>query len=69
MIFVWCPSQVIDSTFLTKRIFTSDIGVRGQLGDKVTLTPVSMAVYDKIENTKLEPNGSAAVVRYRSNIG
>jgi Fe(3+) dicitrate transport protein len=50
--------------------FTSDIGIRGQLGDKVTLTPVyGLYIMTKLGSMKLVTNGSAAVVRYRSNIG
>jgi Fe(3+) dicitrate transport protein len=55
---------------LTKKGSTSDIGVRGQLGDKVTLTPVSMVCITMIKlRMKLEIKRIAAVVRYRSNIG
>jgi Fe(3+) dicitrate transport protein len=51
-----------------KRI--SDIGIRGQLGDKAFDASIYGLYYnDKIGSMKLNPNGSAAVVRYRSNIG
>jgi Fe(3+) dicitrate transport protein len=66
------PSQVIDSKISDEKGFTSDIGVRGQLGDKVTFDASIYGLYynDKIgEYETRNPNGSAAVVRYRSNIG
>jgi Fe(3+) dicitrate transport protein len=66
------PSQVIDSNISDEKGFTSDIGVRGQLGDKVTFDASIYGLYynDKIgEYETRNPNGSAAVVRYRSNIG
>ncbi len=66
------PSQVIDSNISDEKGFTSDIGIRGQLGDKVTFDASIYGLYynDKIgEYETRNPNGSAAVVRYRSNIG
>jgi Fe(3+) dicitrate transport protein len=41
--------------------------VRGQLGDKVTLTPSGLYIMTKLGYETRNPN--AAVVRYRSNIG
>ena len=66
------PSNVIDPNISDEKGFTSDIGVRGQLGDKVTFDASIYGLYynDKIgEYETRNPNGSAAVVRYRSNIG
>ncbi|MGO4866391.1 TonB-dependent receptor domain-containing protein [Flavobacterium sp. W21_SRS_FM7] len=66
------PSQVIDNDISDEKGYTSDIGVRGQLGDKVTFDASIYGLYynDKIgEYERRNPNGSAAVVRYRSNIG
>jgi Fe(3+) dicitrate transport protein len=66
------PSIVIDPNISDEKGFTSDIGIRGQLGDKVTFDASIYGLYynDKIgEYETRNPNGSAAVVRYRSNIG
>jgi Fe(3+) dicitrate transport protein len=66
------PSQVIDENITDEKGYTSDIGVRGQLGNKVTFDTSIYGLYynDKIgEYETRNPNGSAAVVRYRSNIG
>jgi Fe(3+) dicitrate transport protein len=66
------PSSVIDPNISDEKGFTSDIGVRGQLGDKVTFDASIYGLYynDKIgEYETRNPNGSAAIVRYRSNIG
>jgi Fe(3+) dicitrate transport protein len=66
------PSNVIDPNISDEKGFTSDIGVRGQLGNKVTFDASIYGLYynDKIgEYETRNPNGSAAVVRYRSNIG
>lgn len=66
------PSQVIDSNISDEKGFTSDIGIRGQLGNKLTFDASIYGLYynDKIgEYETRNPNGSAAVVRYRSNIG
>jgi Fe(3+) dicitrate transport protein len=66
------PSSVIDPTISDEKGYTSDIGVRGQLGNKVTFDASIYGLYynDKIgEYETRNPNGSAAVVRYRSNIG
>jgi len=66
------PSQVIDPDITDEKGFTSDIGVRGQLGNKITFDASIYGLYynDKIgEYEAKNPNGSAAVVRYRSNIG
>jgi Fe(3+) dicitrate transport protein len=66
------PSSVIDPTISDEKGYTSDIGVRGQLGNKVTFDASIYGLYynDKIgEYETRNPNGSAAVVRFRSNIG
>ncbi|NRS89159.1 Fe(3+) dicitrate transport protein [Flavobacterium sp. 7E] len=66
------PSNVIDPDISDEKGFTSDIGVRGQLGNNVTFDASVYGLYynDKIgEYETRNPNGAAAVVRYRSNIG
>jgi Fe(3+) dicitrate transport protein len=66
------PSQVIDSDITDEKGFTSDIGIRGQLGEKVSFDASVYGLFynDKIGEYETEnPNGSAAIVRYRSNIG
>lgn len=66
------PSSVIDSNISDEKGYTSDIGIRGQLGNKITFDASIYGLYynDKIgEYETRNPNGSAAVVRYRSNIG
>lgn len=66
------PSQVIDENITDEKGYTSDIGIRGQIGDKVTFDASVYGLYydDKIgEYETRNPNGSAAIVRYRDNIG
>ena len=66
------PSNVIDPNISDEKGFTSDSGIRGQLGDKLTFDASIYGLYynDKIgEYETRNPNGSAAIVRYRSNIG
>jgi Fe(3+) dicitrate transport protein len=66
------PSNVIDPNISDEKGYTSDIGIRGQLGNKITFDASIYGLYynDKIgEYETRNPNGSAAVVRYRSNIG
>ena len=66
------PSSVIDPNISDEKGYTSDIGIRGQLGNKITFDASIYGLYynDKIgEYETRNPNGSAAVVRYRSNIG
>ncbi|MGG7035021.1 MAG: TonB-dependent receptor domain-containing protein [Flavobacterium sp.] len=66
------PSQVIDPNISDEKGFTSDFGVRGQIGTKITFDASVFGLYydDKIgEYQTRNPNGTAAVVRYRSNIG
>jgi Fe(3+) dicitrate transport protein len=66
------PSSVIDPNITDEKGFTSDVGVRGKLGDKVTFDASIYGLYynDKIgEYDTRNPDGSAAIVRYRANIG
>ncbi|WP_140487176.1 TonB-dependent receptor domain-containing protein [Flavobacterium sp. GSA192] len=66
------PSQVIDENITDEKGFTSDIGIRGQIGNKVTFDASIYGLYynDKIgEYETRNPNGSAAIVRFRDNIG
>ncbi|OXA99132.1 TonB-dependent receptor [Flavobacterium oncorhynchi] len=66
------PSQVIDPNITDEKGFSSDVGIRGQISDKVTFDASAYTLYydDKIgEYETKNPNGSAAIVRYRSNIG
>jgi Fe(3+) dicitrate transport protein len=66
------PSQVIDPNITDEKGFTSDVGIRGQINNKVTFDASAYALYynDKIgEYETKNPNGSAAIVRYRANIG
>ena len=66
------PSQVIDPDITDEKGFTSDIGLRGKIDDIINYdTGVYALLYDdKIgEYQTANPNGAAAVVRYRSNIG
>ena len=66
------PSQVIDENITDEKGFTSDIGIRGQIGNKITFDASIYGLYynDKIgEYETRNPNGSAAIVRFRDNIG
>ncbi|WP_066219376.1 TonB-dependent receptor domain-containing protein [Formosa haliotis] len=66
------PSLVIDPDITDEKGFTSDIGIRGKVRNILNYdTSIYALLYnDKIgEYTTKNPNGSAAVVRYRSNIG
>jgi Fe(3+) dicitrate transport protein len=66
------PSLVIDPNISDEKGFTSDIGIRGQLTNKITFDASVYTLYydDKIgEYETTNPNGSAAIVRYRDNIG
>lgn len=66
------PSQVIDSDITDETGYTSDIGIRGQIGTEITFDASIYGLYynDKIgEYETRNPNGSAAVVRFRDNIG
>ncbi len=66
------PSQVIDPNITDEKGYTSDIGIRGKLGNKLSYDASIFGLLydDKIGDYQTEnPNGAAAVVRYRSNIG
>lgn len=66
------PSQVIAENITDEKGFTSDIGFRGQLGNKVSFDASIFGLYyqDKIgEFETNNPNGGAAIVRFRDNIG
>ena len=66
------PSQVIAENITDEKGYTSDIGIRGQIDNKVTFDASVFGLYynDKIgEYEKKNPNGSASVVRFRDNIG
>ncbi|WP_418263145.1 TonB-dependent receptor domain-containing protein [Flavobacterium faecale] len=66
------PSSAIDPNITDEKGFTSDIGIRGQLSDKVSF---DTSIYGLLYNDKIaeyqarNPNGSAGIVRYRSNVG
>ena len=66
------PSQIIAANITDEKGYTSDIGIRGQLGDKVSFDASVFGLYynDKIgEYDTNNPDGSAATVRLRDNIG
>ncbi|NRT11207.1 TonB-dependent receptor domain-containing protein [Flavobacterium sp. 14A] len=66
------PSNVIDPNISDEKGYTSDIGVRGQLTENLAFDSSIYGLYynDKIgEYETRNPNGAAAIVRYRSNIG
>lgn len=66
------PSLVIAPEINDEKGFTSDIGIRGKLKNVLTFDG---SVYCLLYNDKIgeyetrNPNGSAAIVRYRDNIG
>ncbi|WP_325201594.1 TonB-dependent receptor domain-containing protein [Flavobacterium sp.] len=66
------PSQAIAEGITDESGYTSDVGVRGKLFDKVTFDISGFALYydQKIgEYEAPNPGGGAAVVRLRDNIG
>jgi Fe(3+) dicitrate transport protein len=66
------PSQVIAENITDEKGFTSDIGIRGQFKNKLKYDAsiFGLLYQDKIgEYLRTNPNGSAALVRYRDNIG
>ncbi|SFQ71663.1 Fe(3+) dicitrate transport protein [Flavobacterium akiainvivens] len=66
------PGLAIDPTITDEKGFTFDLGLRGKIDDRFSFDTNIYALYynDKIgEYLAPNPNGSAAVVRYRSNIG
>ena len=65
-------SQVIAESIGDETGYTSDVGIRGQIDNKVTFDASIFGLYynEKIgEYEALNPNGSALVVRFRDNIG
>jgi Fe(3+) dicitrate transport protein len=66
------PSQVIAENITDEKGYTSDLGIRGQIANKVSFDSSVFVQYynDKIgEYETINPNGSAATVRLRDNIG
>ncbi len=66
------PSQVIADDITDEKGYTSDIGIRGNIANKITFDTSIYALYydDKIgEFETTNPNGAAAIVRFRDNIG
>lgn len=66
------PSQVIAENITDEKGYTSDIGIRGQISDKISFDTSIFGLYynDKIaEYLTTNPNGGAALIRYRDNIG
>jgi Fe(3+) dicitrate transport protein len=66
------PSQVIAHDIGDEKGYTSDIGIRGQINNKITFDASVYGLYydDKIgEYEAQNPNGAAAIVRFRDNIG
>jgi Fe(3+) dicitrate transport protein len=66
------PGLVIAENITDEKGYTSDIGVRGQIRDKVSFDASVFGLYynDKIaEFITKNPNGSGALIRLRDNIG
>ncbi len=66
------PSQIIASDITDEKGFTADLGFRGQIRKVISFDGSIFALYykDKIgEYQGLNPNGAAAVVRIRDNVG
>jgi Fe(3+) dicitrate transport protein len=66
------PGQFIAEDITDEKGYTSDIGIRGQMDDKVSFDASVFGLYynDKIgEYEALNPNGGGASVRFRDNIG
>jgi Fe(3+) dicitrate transport protein len=66
------PSQAIDENITDEKGYSSDVGVRGRIGNSLAFDLSGFALYydDKIgEYQAQNPNGGAADVRYRDNIG
>lgn len=64
------PNQEIDPDITDEKGYTSDIGLRGQLGDKITFDASIYGLYynDKIGEYTYE-NSAKRIVRRRTNIG
>ena len=62
------PSNIIDENIKDEKGYTSDIGIRGRIDDKLTFDASVYGLYydDKIGEY---PKAIPAIVRYRSNIG
>ena len=66
------PGLAIDPSITDEKGFTFDLGIRGRTDDRFNYDTSIYALYynDKIgEYMAPNPNGSGAVVRYRSNVG
>lgn len=66
------PGQVIAENITDEKGYTSDIGIRGQLSDKVSFDASVFGLYynDKIAEFETNnPDGSVGAVRFRNNIG
>ncbi|CAM3891518.1 MULTISPECIES: TonB-dependent receptor domain-containing protein [Flavobacterium] len=65
------PSAAIDENLTDENGYTSDIGVRGKLLDNVSFDASVYALYynDKIGEYLTQVPSSAALVRYRDNVG
>lgn len=65
------PSNIIDENITDEKGYTSDIGIRGRIDDKITFdaSVYGLLYDDKIGEYETTRPGAAALVRYRSNIG
>lgn len=65
------PSQIIDENIKDENGFTTDIGFRGKISNAISFDASVYALYynDKIGEYLTQVPNSAAVVRYRDNIG
>lgn len=66
------PSQVVANDIHDEKGYTTDLGLRGHLDNKLTFDTSLFSLYykDKIgEYETKNPNGAAAIVRLRDNIG
>ncbi|MFP9113037.1 TonB-dependent receptor domain-containing protein [Flavobacterium sp. RHBU_3] len=66
------PAQAIDPNIMDEKGYTSDVGLRGHIDDRFSFdTSIYALFYDKKigEIQATDPNGGAAVVRYRTNLG
>lgn len=65
-------SQVIAENIDDEKGYTSDIGIRGQIDNKITFDASIFGLYynEKIGDVQaLNPDGSAAIIRFRDNLG
>ncbi|MFV8346335.1 TonB-dependent receptor domain-containing protein [Flavobacterium sp. ZB4P13] len=62
------PSNLIDENITDEKGYTSDIGIRGRIDDKITF---DASIYGLLYDDKIGeyPKAIPAIVRYRSNIG